>query len=90
MQLRTHLAISIFVVLLFLPYISEDVNKIIERFENAKHKPDLIIDAGILPSPAGGSKQPTVLDLTSSEPKILRVGPSRPEQLRKLLESMRS
>ena len=69
---------------------TNDVNKIIERFENAKHKPDLIIDAGILPSPAGGSKQPTVLDLTSSEPKILRVGPSRPEQLRKLLESMRS
>ena len=29
MQLKTHLAISVFVVLLFLPYISEDINKII-------------------------------------------------------------
>ena len=32
MQLKTHLAISIFVVLLFLPYISEDGNKIIFGF----------------------------------------------------------
>ncbi|MBS3092392.1 metal-dependent hydrolase [Candidatus Pacearchaeota archaeon] len=32
MQLKTHLAISIFVILLFLPYISEDINKIIFAF----------------------------------------------------------
>ena len=62
-----------------------DINKIIERFENKKYKPDLVIDAGILPK----TKPSTVLDLTSSEPKILRVGPSKPDQLRKLLESMR-
>src|SRR3989344_2732389 len=63
---------------------TNDVNKIIERFENAKYKPTLIIDAGILPK----SKPSTVLDLASSEPKILRVGPSKPEQLRKLLENL--
>ncbi|MDP3731269.1 MAG: L-threonylcarbamoyladenylate synthase [bacterium] len=61
-----------------------DINQIISRFENAKYKPTLIIDAGILPK----SKPSTVLDLVSEEPKILRVGPSRPDQLRKLLENM--
>ena len=64
---------------------TNNVNKIIERFENSKYRPNLIIDAGILPK----SKPSTVLDLASDEPKILRVGPSRPDQLRKLLESVR-
>lgn len=63
---------------------TNDVNKIIKRFENSKYKPELIIDAGILPK----SKLSTVLDLVSDQPKILRVGPSRPDQLRKLLEKM--
>ncbi len=64
---------------------TNDINKIIKRFENAKYRPSLIIDAGILPK----SKPSTVLDLASDEPKILRVGPTRPDQLIKLLENMR-
>lgn len=63
---------------------TNDINKIIARFGNSKHRPNLIIDAGILPP----TKPSTVLDLTSDEPKILRVGPSRPDQLMKLLENM--
>lgn len=64
---------------------TNDVDKIIKRFENCKYRPDLIVDAGILPK----SKLSTVLDLASEQPKILRVGPSKPGQLLKLLESMR-
>jgi len=63
---------------------TNDIDKIIERFANSKYGPNLIIDAGLLPK----SKPSTVLDLASDQPKILRVGPSRPDQLRKLLESM--
>ena len=64
---------------------TNDINKIVERFENAKYRPNLIIDAGVLSKP----KPSTVLDLASDQPKVLRVGPSRPDQLRKLLENMR-
>ncbi len=60
---------------------SNDINKIIERFRGLSYRPNLIIDAGILPK----SKPSTVIDLTSRLPKILRVGPSKPEQLLKLL-----
>lgn len=63
---------------------TNDINKIMERFENWNYKPELIVDAGILPK----SEPSTVVDLASEEPKILRVGPSRPDQLKKLLESM--
>ncbi len=60
---------------------TNDINKIIERFQNSNYRPNLIIDAGILPR----SKPSTVIDLTSQSPKILKVGPSKPEQLLKLL-----
>ncbi|MBI2057554.1 MAG: threonylcarbamoyl-AMP synthase [Candidatus Yanofskybacteria bacterium] len=60
---------------------TNDINKIIERFSQSDYKPNLVIDAGILPK----SKPSTVIDLTSSDPKILRVGPSKPDQLIKLL-----
>ncbi len=59
-----------------------DINKIISTFEKYALKPDLIIDAGILPK----SSPSTVLDLTTDKPKILRVGPSTPAQFLKLLE----
>ncbi len=59
-----------------------DINKVIEVFEQALWKPDLIIDAGILPP----SDPSMVVDLTSEKPKILRVGPSKPQQFLKLLE----
>ena len=60
---------------------TNDAGKIIERFTNSICRPNLIIDAGILPK----SKPSTVIDFTSGLPKVLRVGPSRPEQLLKLL-----
>ena len=60
---------------------TNDVNKIVTRFESSTCLPNLIIDAGILPK----SKPSTVVDLTSGLPKVLRVGPSKPEQLLKLL-----
>ena len=61
---------------------TEDINRIIEMFKNALWKPDLIIDVGILPK----SDPSTVIDLTMEKPKILRVGPSRPDQFLKLLD----
>lgn len=45
-------------------------------------RPDLILDVGRLEA----SKPSTVLDLTSSKPKILRVGPVTPQELLKLTE----
>ncbi len=44
------------------------INEIIKQFKNKKEQPDLIIDAGNL-KPA---KPSIVIDLTGSEPKILR------------------
>lgn len=60
---------------------TNDISKIVERFSQSIYRPSLVIDAGILPK----SKPSTVVDFTSDLPKILRVGPSRPEQLLKLL-----
>jgi len=58
------------------------ISEMIERFENSEYRPDLVIDAGDLKQ----SEPSTILDLTSDKPKILRVGPVKPETLRKLLE----
>jgi L-threonylcarbamoyladenylate synthase len=58
-----------------------DIKKIIEAFRDEIWKPDLILDAGTLPQ----SEPSTVLDLTTIRPKIVRVGPTKPEQLMKLL-----
>lgn len=58
-----------------------DIKKVIASFVDKIWKPDLIIDAGVL-SP---SQPSTILDLSKIKPRILRVGPSRPEQLLKLL-----
>lgn len=58
------------------------ISEIIERFKNSEYKPDLVIDAGDLKV----SEPSTILDLTSDKPKILRVGPVKPEKLLKLLE----
>lgn len=57
------------------------INSIIKTFENEKYQPDLIINAGDLPE----NKPSTVIDLTTSKPKILRVGPVKPEELLKIL-----
>lgn len=60
---------------------SNDINKVVAELETSNRQPNLVIDAGILPK----ALPSTVLDLTSDEPKILRVGPTSPELLRKLL-----
>ncbi len=59
-----------------------DINSIIESFRGQIWKPDLILDAGKLPQ----SKPSTLLDLSKIRPKILRVGPSKPEQIMKILD----
>lgn len=58
-----------------------DPKKIIEEFRDQLWKPDLILDAGILPK----SLPSTILDLSTIQPKILRVGPTKPAQLMEIL-----
>lgn len=58
------------------------ISEIIDMFEDNYYKPDLVIDAGDLPK----SEPSTILDLTSDRPRILRVGPVKPETLRKILK----
>ncbi len=61
---------------------TQDINEIIEIFsKRLTRQPDLVLDAGILPK----SEPSAVLDLTADKPKILRVGPSKPEEFLKLL-----
>lgn len=61
---------------------TNDINEIIEVFSKKwTNQPDLIIDVGILPK----SDPSTIVDLTTDKPKILRVGPSKPEEFLKLL-----
>ena len=60
---------------------SRDPKKIIEAFQDQLWKPDLILDAGILPK----SLPSTILDLSTIQPKILRVGPTKPAQLMEIL-----
>lgn len=58
-----------------------DINKIVASFRGRIWKPDLVLDVGVLPP----SQPSTILDLSTVKPKILRVGPSKPEQLIRLL-----
>ena len=60
---------------------SNDIDKVVAELETGERQPNLVIDAGVLSK----SLPSTVLDLTSDEPKILRVGPTSPELLRRLL-----
>ena len=60
-----------------------DINKVIKSFsKEGIQRPDLVIDAGVLPR----SNTSVIIDCTTDKPKILRVGPSRPEDLLKLME----
>jgi len=61
---------------------TNDINKIIEIFSKSTEKPDLVIDAGILPK----SEPSMIIDLTGNKPKILRISSTKPEKLLKLLE----
>ena len=60
---------------------SGNIQAVLADFRGQLWKPDLVIDAGILPK----SLPSTVLDLSTVQPKILRVGPTKPEFLMKLL-----
>lgn len=61
---------------------SGDIRSIVESFKDQLWKPDLVLNAGVLPK----SQPSTILDLSTIKPKILRVGPTKPDQLMKLLE----
>lgn len=61
---------------------TNDISEIIRIFSNRlTRQPDLVLDVGIIPK----SEPSTILDLTTDKPKILRVGPSKPEEFLKLL-----
>ncbi len=59
-----------------------DIESIIASLGGQPRRPDLIIDAGVLPQ----SNTSVVIDCSTDKPKVLRVGPSRPEDLLKLLD----
>ena len=61
---------------------STKIKEVIKQFEDKKPQPDFIIDAGNLKP----SKLSTVVDLTSSKIKILRVGAIKKETLQKLFQ----
>ncbi len=59
-----------------------DIESIITSLGAQSRRPDLIIDAGVLPK----SNSSVVIDCSTDKPKVLRVGPSKPQDLLKLLE----
>lgn len=59
-----------------------DIESIIKSLGTQPRRPDLVIDAGILPK----SNISVVIDCSTDKPKVLRIGPSKPEDLLKLLE----
>lgn len=59
-----------------------DINVVIDSLGKQPRRPDLVIDAGVLPK----SNSSVVIDCSTDKPKVLRVGPSKPEDLLKLLE----
>ena len=61
---------------------ANDIFEIIKVFSSRlTRQPALVLDVGTLPK----SEPSTILDLTTDKPKILRVGPSKPEDFLKLL-----
>jgi len=60
---------------------TNDPGEIAKRFSQEFYKPDLLIDAGKLML----TKPSTVLDLTVAKPRITRIGPVSPRELKKIL-----
>ncbi len=58
------------------------IDDIIASLSVQPRRPDLVIDAGVLPP----SNSSVVIDCSTDKPKVLRVGPSKPEDLLKLLD----
>lgn len=61
---------------------TNDINKIIEIFYARAIQPDLVIDVGILSQ----SEPSVIVDLTGDKLKILRISPTSPDKLLKLLD----
>lgn len=61
---------------------SGNINEILSQFEG-KLKPDLVLDAGILPL----SQPSTVVDLSDLKPKIIRKGPVSKKKVLKILKA---
>lgn len=61
---------------------TRDVQAVLEVLASADVRPDLVLDAGMLPESAPA----TVMDMTSEQPKILRIGAAKPQQLLELLQ----
>ena len=59
-----------------------DIDSIIASLSTQPRRPDLVIDAGVLPP----SNSSVVIDCSTDKPKVLRVGPSKPEDLLKLFD----
>lgn len=60
---------------------SHRISEVLRQFEKSFPQPDLILEAGNL----AGSEPPTVLDLSESKPKIIRIGPVSPKKLMEIL-----
>lgn len=60
---------------------STKINDVLNQFKDELWKPDLVIDAGNLKK----SDPSTIIDLSSSRPKITRIGPIKPGDLKKVL-----
>lgn len=60
---------------------SRRISEVLRQFEKSFPQPDLILEAGNL----AGSEPSTVLDLSESKPKIIRIGPVSPKKLMEIL-----
>lgn len=60
---------------------SHQISEVSVQFENEFYKPDLVLDAGDLP----GDEPSTVLDLSTDQPRIIRIGPVNPKKLLEIL-----
>ncbi len=63
---------------------SNDPREIMERFNRENIRPDLMIDGGVLPE----SDPSTIIDLTTDNPRILRINPTNKVNLLNILEAM--
>lgn len=63
---------------------TRNAESIVERFKKENDRPDLFIHAGTLPENAPS----TIVDLTTEQPKVLRVGSTTKEKLLSVLDKL--
>lgn len=63
---------------------SPDAREIINRFSHEDCRPDMVVDAGVLPQ----TEPSTIIDLTGNMPKVLRVNPTTKDNLMNILRAM--